>query len=47
MPNSEKIENAAQTLASQFRSNQLHLLAPDQLPDDLDEAYLVQRAYQM
>ncbi len=47
MPNSEKIENAAQTLAGQFRSNQLHLLAPDQLPDDLDEAYLVQRAYQM
>ena len=41
-----QVEQAAQTLAEQYRSNRLFVLSDDLLPADIDEAYAVQRQYQ-
>ena len=41
-----KIQQAAQSLAEQFRANQLYVLEDRLMPSDLDEAYSIQREYQ-
>ena len=42
-----KIQQAAQALAEQFRASQLYALEERLMPSDLDEAYSVQREFQM
>ena len=46
MSMSIKIQQAAQTLAEQFRANQLYFLENRLIPSDLDEAYSIQREFQ-
>ncbi|MCH9018234.1 MAG: fumarylacetoacetate hydrolase family protein [Chloroflexi bacterium] len=41
-----KVQQAAQTLAQQYRSHQLYLLDDRLMPSDLEEAYLIQREFQ-
>ena len=41
-----KIQQAAQTLAEQFRTNKIYALEDRLMPSNLDEAYLIQREYQ-
>ena len=41
-----KIQQAAQSLAEQFRGRELYVLEDRLMPSDLDEAYSIQREYQ-